>query len=691
MNNESKNLGGEPMVKKSASSFRTFALICVAAAFCAAVNNAGLDEGALPTSTKALTSAYGSACSPQWLPVLVTFGDSSILGLDTLSTWQCNPQDGSVQQNGVTVDASIPCNWGLTGLSQQTEATANSWCAGAETLAAIEKKELDRRNVQVVVVRHDEDISWSDSFAAVRTVYEKPGTELPVLPLTSISAGAGPAAPEAASVVLPNVAKEQHAYLTHIVRNYDSLADWTAFLHGKKPTCGFFLADSKLMGNHLLTNVSILDYLTPAGDLFIPLTGRANHDLTLSSFRSSFADGLDARPRVPRPATTHPAHGDEEHKDEEGGGDRWLKWETNDLPRYAKRATLKMGVLRDDELIDFPAFFERVVGRAPPDVLYFAQGAQFAASRSALRSTPKETYRWILELVEAGHFEVTFYVEMIWYYLLHGAPEADWDPAAMVDRKDVAPFLSHLKKARSLRQANGDRRSLVAPPEPSPDPSPDPSPALDAPPASPPSPPPLPPPSPPLPSPSPPPPPAECAKVQLPTTGWMMVSFNCVGGLANTFEVLDGASWQTDDKIMTRDPFLKFASFNGGHFVGGLINHDELIPSLGYMVYYTGAPAELTQTGSAQLPVEAAVLRVGWNWIGHAPLAPYDVGDINTPVAPGSFSADDQIKTRTGATLSFATYTGSVWAGSLVELVPGVGYQVKVAQALSFCYGTCVS
>ena len=185
---------------------------------------------------------------------------------------------------------------------------------------------------------------------------------------------------------------------------------------------------------------------------------------------------------------------------------------------------------------------------------------------------------------------------------------------------------------------------------------------------------------------------ADCANITLRAdTGWQMLSFNCVGGLSNSFDILATAPWKVDDTIMTRDPFLKFASFNGGHFVGGLINHDELIPSLGYMVYYTGAPAELTQTGSAQLPVEAAVLRVGWNWIGHAPLAPYDVGDINTPVAPGSFSADDQIKTRTGATLSFATHTGSMWAGSLVELVPGVGYQVKVAQALSFCYGTCVS
>ena len=213
--------------------------------------------------------------------------------------------------------------------------------------------------------------------------------------------------------MLCQVGKEQHAYLTHIVRNYDSLADWTVFLHGKMSTCGFFLADPKLMGNHLLTNVSVLDYLQAEGNhlqadgnLFMPLTGRASHDLKLASFRSTFADGHGPRPRVSRPVATHPIHGDKQSDADAGGGDRWLEWEDNDLSMVAKKMTLQQGVLCADEMIDFDAFFRRVVGRAPPAVLYFAQGAQFAASRTALHSTPKETYQWILELVEAGHLEV---------------------------------------------------------------------------------------------------------------------------------------------------------------------------------------------------------------------------------------------------------------------------------------------
>jgi hypothetical protein len=221
------------------------------------------------------------------------------------------------------------------------------------------------------------------------------------------------------------------------VRNYDELADRTVFLHGKMPTCGFFLVDEHQMGNHLLTNVSVLDYLLAEGDLFMPLTGRANHILTLASFRSTFADGLAPRPRVSRPVSAYPRYGDAGNDAEEGGGDRWLEWELNDLPKLAKELTLKQGALRAEEMLDFDAFFRRVVGRPPPAVLHFVQGAQFSASRAALRSTPKETYRWILELVEAGHLEVTFYLEMSWLYVLHGALETEWD--ASVDGDEEVP------------------------------------------------------------------------------------------------------------------------------------------------------------------------------------------------------------------------------------------------------------
>ena len=145
------------------------------------------------------------------------------------SAWQCNAHDGSVSKNGVVIDASLPCSWGLTEAPLPESLTSTSCAGGAEMLAAIEKQEVTRNELQVVVVRHAEDISWSDPLAAVRTVYEKPGMALAALPLTPLSTNAA-ASDAATSVVLPNVGKEQQAYLTHIVRNYDSLAERTVFM-----------------------------------------------------------------------------------------------------------------------------------------------------------------------------------------------------------------------------------------------------------------------------------------------------------------------------------------------------------------------------------------------------------------------------------------------------------------------------
>ena len=111
-----------------------------------------------------------------------------------LLAWQqYNVQDGNVTQGGVLVDTSLTCHWGL----KEAAATPSASCAGAELLATIGRKAVDRQKLQLVLTRHTtEDISWSDPFAAVRTVYEKPGEVLSVHPLPS-SAGAGAAAPQA--------------------------------------------------------------------------------------------------------------------------------------------------------------------------------------------------------------------------------------------------------------------------------------------------------------------------------------------------------------------------------------------------------------------------------------------------------------------------------------------------------------
>ena len=168
-----------------------------------------------------------------------------------------------------------------------------------------------------------------------------------------------------------------------------------------------------------------------------------------------------------------------------------------------------------------------------------------------------------------------------------------------------------------------------------------------------------------------------------------MISFNCIGNISNAWKTLETVStWGVDDKILTRDPFLKFATFTGDKFVGGLINHEQLSISLGYKIYYSGAPgAVLEQTGLPQLPVQHVTLVYGWNWIGHTPLHIYGLNEIASVVGSPQFSADDQVKARAGSNLKYSTFTGHQWAGDLDQLTPGIGYEFKVAQAVTFCYG----
>jgi hypothetical protein len=68
--------------------------------------------------------------------------------------------------------------------------------------------------VQVIIARYREDVAWAQDIGYDYIVYDK-GGDLP-----------GNAVP------LPNIGREGHTYMTHIVRHYESLADVTVFVQG---------------------------------------------------------------------------------------------------------------------------------------------------------------------------------------------------------------------------------------------------------------------------------------------------------------------------------------------------------------------------------------------------------------------------------------------------------------------------
>ena len=107
---------------------------------------------------------------------------------------------------------------------------------------------LTRKNVEVIISRHNEDISWSDMYASIRTVYDK-SDELNVLKVGT----------PGSVVRVANLGRESHTYLTHIVKNYEKLAELTVFSQGSAPGHGY--DGHRKGGGHVLANSTFHDFV----------------------------------------------------------------------------------------------------------------------------------------------------------------------------------------------------------------------------------------------------------------------------------------------------------------------------------------------------------------------------------------------------------------------------------------------
>ena len=70
------------------------------------------------------------------------------------------------------------------------------------------------KEVELVIAKYKENIDWIKLILHPTRIYDKSDT-----PITD-------------SIPLPNVGREAHTFLYHIVKNYDNLADVTVFLQG---------------------------------------------------------------------------------------------------------------------------------------------------------------------------------------------------------------------------------------------------------------------------------------------------------------------------------------------------------------------------------------------------------------------------------------------------------------------------
>ena len=84
--------------------------------------------------------------------------------------------------------------------------------------------QMSKKDVEIVIASYGEDITWLTEFRKFTTIYEKKQSN---------------SNSTFHRVILPNVGRESHSYIYHIVNNYHNLANVTVFLQANRPTFGY--------------------------------------------------------------------------------------------------------------------------------------------------------------------------------------------------------------------------------------------------------------------------------------------------------------------------------------------------------------------------------------------------------------------------------------------------------------------
>jgi hypothetical protein len=259
--------------------------------------------------------------------------------------------------------------------------------------------------LEIVVAHFNEDLSWLAKLVredpAARNahvkVYAKGQHEMPRLaefPEAQVS-----------SQTLANVGREAHTYLSHIVNNYDDLAQWTVFTQAGEPSFGY-KGHSK-GGGHLLAGDKFSDFLHPqsSGSRFVYTSAvhlpSMNHVL-----RASFCiDDANLEPSK----LACPEH-----------SGLWSDW--LDIGLFSD---FIMSKVQSQNGLHPMEYYRRYVNphhQAAEVIIPFAQGSRFAVSKEKILSRPKEQYAALLETLSHNEDPYSgYFMEWLWSELFLGS------------------------------------------------------------------------------------------------------------------------------------------------------------------------------------------------------------------------------------------------------------------------------
>lgn len=267
------------------------------------------------------------------------------------------------------------------------------------TLRRIRNGSISKKQVEIVVSHYDEDVAWMEMYEGLATYYCK-GDRLPLrYPQRPVKCHS-----------LPNVGREGHTFLTHIITHYDALADWTVFTQAQAPTAGYSGTEGDHANGHMYPGATFHDYVLGGGPF-----GAEGGDSNGGRF---IFNGHWKPPLVGAPGweKIRMAFAGNYNKDVDRVKERL---NTTCLPLKGSEFDLYWG--GSEVMLALLAFID-FLGEGRETKLY-SQGARFALSRERIRQRPVEFYKTLQSLVNRAVFPISSaFLEFMWYYI-PGSPK----------------------------------------------------------------------------------------------------------------------------------------------------------------------------------------------------------------------------------------------------------------------------
>lgn len=267
-------------------------------------------------------------------------------------------------------------------------------------------KKFDKNEYELVVARYNENIDWTKPYNDILTVYNKG------VPLGMEN-----------EIPLPNVGREGHTYLYHIVTNYDKLSQMTVFHQGGAPVKGY--------NGHHYCSIDIDFYLFNKSNVNMVITEKISLDFSKYYPRKGYYD------KYYNPEEKdYPSMEPNTNKNDDG----WLEPRDNIyMVKYVQKlifaqyqTTHKFKDKRlqpdNDQFYTNYEFCSKFICKTlPVDFIYYAQGAQFGIRKNVILSKDVQYYKNICYLLAGcANPYASYYLEYYWPYMFVENPLSEY-------------------------------------------------------------------------------------------------------------------------------------------------------------------------------------------------------------------------------------------------------------------------